>query len=125
MSAAVANVTIPDERYTGCAGNKFFAFGSITISANPATYTLGGIVMNLLLPLVKASRTPLLVKVLGQTGYIYVYIPGTDASNGLLRIYEQSGVDDSPLDELDDGSAIPAAISGDIINFVAVWHGME
>ncbi len=123
MSVAKAVVTIPDERYSWVAGNKYFVLGTVAIDASPATYAAGGLVMSLLAPLVKASRAPLFVSVVGQAGYIYRYVPGTDASNGKLMIFEQSGVDDTPLDEYDDTVAIAAAVSGDTIVFEALFHG--
>lgn len=123
MSNAAATVTVTDERFTFSFGNKYRALGSITISASPAVYVTGGIAMNFLVPLIKATRTPLVVYVQGQSGYIYSYIPGADASAGLLKIFQQSAAT-SALTEI-PASAIPAGVSGDTITFDALFHGME
>jgi len=125
MAAAKATVSIPDERYTWVGGNKYYALGTVAIGASPLTYTAGGMAMSLLVPLIKASRTPLKVTVSGRTGYIFKYIPGTDASNGLLMIFVQDAVAGNPLLEMADATAIPAAVSGDTIGFEAVFHGQE
>lgn len=122
MAAAVATQTV---KQTDVDGKMFRVVGTVAISAGPATYTLGGIAMNLNDPLIKAQRAPLFVEVIGQAGYIYRYIAGVDNTTGLLRIYEQSGVDDTPLDEFDDATAIPAAISGDTIQFRATFLGQN
>jgi hypothetical protein len=124
MSAAVAAVTIPDERYTWVAGNKFLIVGTIAISASPATYVTGGIAMSLFLPLVKATLTPIIVVIQGINGYIYKYVAGADASTGLLKIFVQDGVSGNPLAEMANATAIPAAVSGDTINFQATFIGM-
>jgi hypothetical protein len=124
MAAAKATISIPDQRSTWVAGNKYFVRGTITIDANPATYTAGGILMSLLASLVKASRTPVAVSVSGLTGYIFKYVKGTDASNGLLKIFVQDAVATNPLLEMADALPIPAAVSGDTIGFEATFNGM-
>ncbi len=122
MAASTVVVTVTQTEVTG---KMFKVYGTLAIGASPLTYTLGGIAMALNDPLIKASRAPQSVDVKGQAGYIYRYVKGTDNTNGLLRIYEQSGVDDTPLDEFDDTVAIAAAISGDTINFVAEFLGQN
>ena len=123
MAAAVAQVSILDERYTWVAGNKYFVVGTVAVSAGPATYTGGGIAMNLMVPLVKATRTPIMMIFMGQSGLEYRYVPGPDASSGLLKIMVQDATATNPLAELANGSAIPAAVSGDTITFQAIFNG--
>lgn len=125
MATAVATVSLTDERFSWSAGNKYFVLGKVAIGASPLAYATGGLVMNMLIPLIKASRTPLSVHVFGQSGYVYKYIPGTDASNGKLEIFVQDGTSGNPLAEMADTTAIPAAVSGDTIQFVAIFHGQE
>ena len=129
MSAAVATVSLTDERNTFVEGNKYKAIGTLAISASPATYTVGGIACSLLTPLIKASRTPLLVRVSGQgsgttgTLFTYVYVPGVDASSGLLKIFTGGAGGTAGLAEL-TAIAIPADVSTDTISFEATFNGM-
>jgi len=125
MAAALAVVSLADERDSWVSGDKYFVKGTITISASPATYTTGGMVMNLLIPLIKASRTPIWIDIVGQTGYEYQYIPGADASSGLLKIFVQDAVATNPLAEMANALAIPAALSGDVITFLAIFNGQN
>jgi hypothetical protein len=130
MAAAIATVTLTDERNSWVAGNKYYAIGTLAISASPATYTTGGIACSLFLPLIKATFTPLLVRVVGQgagatgTLFIYVYIPGVDASSGLLKIFSGGAGSAAGLSEFTSGGTIPADVSGDTITFEAIFNGM-
>lgn len=121
MANAVAAVTIPDERYGWVAGNKYFIVGKINVTVSPAVYVTGGIVMNFAVPNVKATRTPIFVDVNGTSGYQYQYIPGADATSGLLKILTGAAAQ-SALTEL-SAAAIPAAVSSDIITFQATFNG--
>lgn len=123
MANAIALVTIPDARYTWSDGSKYYAIGNVTVSASPSTYVTGGIVMNMFVPLVKASRTPMMVTFVDQSGYSYTYVPGADASSGLLKIFQSAGAL-APQVEI-PAAAIPAAVSSDTIIFEATWFGME
>jgi hypothetical protein len=131
MSAAVAIASLTDERNSWVAGNKYFAVGTLAISASPATYTTGGIACNLFLPLLKVTFAPLFVEVnslgSGTTGTLfeYVYIPGADASAGLLKIFTTGTATQAGMAELTNGAAIPADVSGDIISFFAIFNGMQ
>ena len=118
-------VATPAVNSGGWADQRYHHTGTVTISASPATYSMGGIPFNLNNPLIKASRTPSQVWLYGQAGYIYVYVKGTDNSNGKLKIFVQDGVATNPLAEMADALAIPAGVSGDTIEFSALWKGME
>lgn len=125
MAAAVAVPTATGS-VAGLPGYQ--ATGTIAISASPATYTTGGIVMNLNQAAIKASRTPQRVYVSGLAGYTFVYVKGTTNANGLLMIFVPKvtgAAADDPMIELTNALAIPAALSGDTINFVATYAGME
>jgi hypothetical protein len=129
MSAAIATVTLTDERNTWVEGNKYRAVGVITISASPATYVTGGIACSFFSPLIKATFAPLLVQVIGQavgttgTLFEYRYVPGVDASSGLLKIFTGGAGSTAGLAELTQ-IAIPADVSTDIITFTAIFNGM-
>jgi hypothetical protein len=123
MANAVATVTVPDSRYSYSDGSKYFVYGTLAVSASPAVYVTGGIALSFFVPLCKASRTPMIVFLVGQSGYVYAYVPGADASTGLLKIFQQSAAT-SALTEI-PASAIPAGVSGDVIQFEAVFFGME
>lgn len=120
MAAAIATLSV---------GNswddiKYFVGGNLVVTASPATYTAGGIALNLNQSDVKASRTPSDVQIQGTGGFIYSYVKGSDNSNGKLKIFVQDGVSQNPLAELTDASAIPAGVSGDTISFQGRWKGM-
>lgn len=102
-------------------GNMYEVSGVISVGASPLTYATGGIAFPLNNPLIKASRTPLYVMVYGIAGYQYTYIKGTDVTNGKLMI-RQCAAATNPMAELST-AAIPAAVSGDTITFIAVWKG--
>jgi len=119
MAAAVATVSVASlNQTTMIGGNLYSVIGTLSINANPATYTTGGIVCSLSHPLIKAQRPPQFVDILSVNGNLYTYIPGTNISNGLLKIFTAIGT------ELGNGVAIPATNSGDTINFQALWLGM-
>lgn len=124
MAAANAVVSVLDDRYTWVAGNKFYVLGTIAIDASPATYATGGLAMNFSVPLIKATLAPVHVSVSGQSGYVYIYIPGADATAGLLKIFVQDAIAANPLAEMANALAIPAGVSGDTINFIATFSGM-
>lgn len=130
MAAAVAIATLTDERNSWVAGNKYYAVGTLAISASPATYVTGGIVCSFFIPLIKATFTPLLVQVSGQgsgttgTLFVYVYVPGADASTGLLKIFTGGAGSTAGLAEFTNLTAIPADVSGDTITFEAIFNGM-
>ena len=131
MSAAVVTVTLTDERNSWVSGDKYFALLNFAISASPATYTTGGIACNLFLPLLKATRTPLILFVegegLGTTGtlFVYKYVPGSDASTGLLKIFTSNGAGPAGLAEFTSGGTIPADVSGDTITALAIFTGQN
>lgn len=131
MATAVAVASLTDERNTWIAGDKYFAIINLVISASPATYVAGGIPCNLFLPLLKATRTPVLVTVIGQgagatgTLFVYVYVPGADASAGLLKIFSGGAGSAAGLAEFTNGTAIPADVSGDTITAYAIFTGQN
>jgi hypothetical protein len=123
MATAVATVTVTQQN-SFVFGNKYVVIGSVAITASPATYATGGLAMSFFQDLVKASLPPAMVIFTQETGYDYQYIPGADASAGLLKIFVQDGVSGNPLAEMTNATAIPAAVSGDTINFIAIFNGM-
>jgi hypothetical protein len=131
MAAAVATVSVLDERSSWVAGNKYFVEGTISISASTATYTTGGIACSFLQPLIKVTRTPVLVQVQGQgvgttgTLFEYRYVPGVDASAGLLKIFTGGAGSAAGLAEFTSSGAIPADVSTDTITFIAIFNGMN
>lgn len=130
MSTAVALVSLTDERNSWVAGNKYFVVGTLSVSASTATYVTGGIPCNFFIPLIKATFPPLAVQIWGQglgttgTLFEYRYVPGADASSGLLKIFTGGAGGTAGLAELTQ-IAIPADVSGDTITFLAIFNGMQ
>ncbi len=122
MAAAFATPTVlkswDDIAYT--------VIGTLAVTAGD--YATGGIACNLNLdPLIKASRTPLYVNIVGIAGYQYSYVKGADNSAGLLMVRAQKTAASNydALIELQDAAAIGSGVTGDTITFIAVWKGME
>lgn len=122
MAASVATPTVVSSRMEA----HYRVLGTIAVTASTATYTAGGIVLNFFQDAIKATRIPISVMISGIAGYLYEYVNGTDASNGLLMIRAQkaSASDHDALTELADATAMPAGVSGDTITFEAIWRGM-
>ncbi len=97
--------------------NGFYtAFGTLTISA-AGTYTAGGIPLSLFNAAIKATQTPLFVIIKGQSGFIYDYVPGSDASLGKMKCYSAYNT------EVADAGSLTGQIA-DTIVFEAIYLGM-
>lgn len=91
-------------------GAKFEAKVPLAFSGN---YVTGGDTIDLR-TMIKATRATsvLSVKILGQAGYDYRFLPGTDLSNGKVMIFDVGAA--GAETELAAG-AYPAAITGDTV----------
>jgi hypothetical protein len=123
MAAAIASLTVRNQWLD----QVYNVTGTVAISASPATYTTGGIALNMNQASVKASRPPESITLFseGSSGYIYEYVKGTDNSNGLLKIFVQDAISGNPLAEMANSTVIPAGVSGDTIRANILWRGME
>lgn len=117
---AVSTITVSKLR-DWAPGNVYQVLGNLAFSASPDTYSTGGVPVNLAIPQIKATRTPIVVYIQGLSGYSYVYVPGSNASNGAVKVFT-GAAGQSPFTELAAG-AIPAGISGDTITFEAFFTG--
>jgi hypothetical protein len=86
---------------------KIEVIGTLTFSGS---YVAGGDTVNFAHPSIKSSRVPFAISILGQSGYTYVFVPGTDITSGKVKIFPAS------LTELLAG-AYPAGITGDTVIF--------
>jgi len=120
MAASFVTTTVTQQVVDGV----YRVYATLAIAPSALTYITGGIPMNLNQSNIKASRTPLQVNVFGSSGYIYVYVPGSDNSNGLLKIFVQGAAETDPLEEMANALAIPAGVSSDVINAVITYKGM-
>lgn len=102
--------------------------GTIAIDASPATYAQNGLTVDFTgQEAIKSSQPPTRVKVWSMqpaasptsTLYFYRFNPGTAMNNGKLQIFVQDGTLNDPLQEVGNGVAIPAGVSGDTIYFEA------
>lgn len=123
LSAGVANLSA-----TNMSQKNQDLFGTILVDASPATYLAGGIPCSFAgFDGVRSDYPPLEVRVWSEpasgapSGYIYQFCRGTTLAGGRLSILESAG-SAAPLVEITDGSAIPAAASGDTIRFHAYFQ---
>lgn len=89
--------------------DKIAFFGTIAVTASPATYPAGGIPLSFVGNEVYSQNAPLFVSIYGILGYAYSY----DATAGTLRMY-LGGT------ETAGDAAIPANVSGDTIRAEAI-----
>lgn len=101
-------------------GSMYVLYGTITIAAGD-TYSTGGLTLNFA-PIAKATRPPTWVQFDGNAGFVYDYNPGTNASNGKVKILTGAAAQ-APLTELTAG-APPAGVQSDTIKFRAEFLGM-
>ena len=116
MASASTSITVT---HTHKNGDTFEVYGSVSITANPSTYTTGGLILDLNDPQIKAQRTPLEVVISSQAGNIYNYVPGTNNTNGTIKLFTALST------ELGNGVAIPTTNSSDVITFHARFLGMN
>jgi len=119
---AVSTLTVAVKQ-TWSDGKMLHVIGTITIQASPGTYPTGGFTLNLNDPLIKAQRTPVVCYITpqalqgAQALYEYTYVPGSNNTNGKLKIFTAGA-------EVAAG-ATPAGVSGDIILFEALFLGQN
>lgn len=92
-------------------------YGSLAISVSPATYLAGGLVFSFTAPIFGVStQTPITMQVysISGSGYTYEYVPST----GKIKVFTGSAAQ-APATELTTAAAIPAGVSGDVIEFKA------
>lgn len=92
-------------------------FGTIAIDAAPDTYPTGGITCSLSTTGVMGNEVPHDVRIWTDPpiGWLFGYDSGTTLANGKVLIFGFDGDNTgaiTPLDEIANGTAIPAAVSG-------------
>jgi hypothetical protein len=101
-------------------GKGMLILGTLAVDASPDTYATGGLALAAAnfaskVPLAPGAK-PLQVHAKGTSGYHYEY----DYANAKLKI-RQSAAASNPEGEL-AVAAIPAAVSSDVISFIAVFE---
>jgi len=92
-------------------------YGTIAIDAAPDTYPTGGITCSLSTTDVMGNEVPHDVRIWTDPpiGWVFGYDSGTNLTNGKVLIFGFDGDNTgaiTPLDEIANGTAIPAAVSG-------------
>lgn len=92
-------------------------YGTIAIDAAPDTYPTGGITCSLSTTGVMGNEVPHDVRIWTDPpiGWVFGYDSGTTLANGKVLIFGFDGDNTgaiTPLDEIANGTAIPAAVSG-------------
>src|ERR1700761_3045412 len=96
---------------------RFHTYGSLAISASPATYATGGLAFSFA-SIVSgvSSQTPIDLDIKSESGSGYVYL--WNKSSNKVQVFSGAAAQ-SPLTELTNGEAIPAGVSGDTIAYHA------
>jgi len=86
-----ATLTLPDGNiFHGSRGYSEY----VVFVALSGTYPTGGEPINFrLLPLIKASRPPIVAICGSYGGYLFEWVVGTTIANGLLKIYTAAGAE--------------------------------
>lgn len=120
MAVATVTVTV---KHSYVDSKMLHVIGTLAITASAATYASNGLTVDFGLSAIKAQRAPQFVRIVGQskvdaqTNYVYKYVPGTTNRNGKVKIF----TGDAEL----AAAATPAGVSGDTIDFEAVWLGQN
>lgn len=118
MAAADVVVTVTDE--VPLPGRGTLVFGTLAVDASPDTYATGGIALAAAnfrgKVALSAEAKPRFMLIMGKAGYHYEY----DRAGDKLLI-RQGVAAGSPLAEL-SAAAVPATVSSDVVNFVAVFE---
>jgi hypothetical protein len=108
-------VTIPAQNIDAT-GVLVWALGTLAFSGS---YTTGGDTLDLSQqPLVPSTQVPIQATVQGQSGYNYVFIPGSALNTNKVKIYS------SGQTELAAG-AYPAAITNDSVGIQAAYKRLQ
>ena len=124
MAASTITVNVATIDFTWKSGKMYNVIGTLVVGASPLTYTTGGLAVSFNAELIKSQSAPLMCIVNGQanqaaqTQYDYTFTPGSNNTNGILKIFT-GGV------ELTGGAAIPSGVSADTIQFYAIFLGMN
>ena len=119
MAASVATPTVTKAFNFG---QVYGVVGTISVSVSVTDYSSGGIALSFFQDLIKARQVPIWVLIWGQQSqngqaqYDYSYIPGVDASAGLLKICTGGS-------EISGSAVVPTGVTGDVINFFAIFNG--
>lgn len=119
MATATATATLDLTRTPAVTERYFGVFFTVAVSAAADTYANTGLTLSFAKAGVPANRTPVLCWVWSDDpadGYLFKYQPGTTIANGLLFIMASVTVVNGtgPVAvNMTNGTAIPAAISGD------------
>ncbi len=119
MATATATATVDLTRRPDVSQRYFGVFFTLAVTANPDTYATGGLTLSFAVKNNPANRPPVLCWVWSEdpaNGYIFGYQTGTTIANGKLFIMASLTVvtGTGPVCvQMTNGTAIPAAISGD------------
>lgn len=119
MATATATATLDLARTPDVTERYFGVFFTVAVSAAADTYATNGLTLSFALGKVPAASVPTLCYVWSDAaanGYLFKYTPGSTIANGKLIIMASVTVANGTgavCVEMTNGTAIPAAISGD------------
>ncbi len=108
-------VTVPQQNIDAT-GIIVWVLGTVAFSGS---YTVGGDTLDLSQqPLIPTTQPPIQLALQGQSGFTYVFIPGSALNNGKVKIYSTGQT------ELAAG-AYPAAVTGDAVTLQGAFKRLQ
>ncbi len=108
-------VTVPPQNIDA-SGIIVWVLGTVAFSGS---YTTGGDTLDLSQqPLIPTTQPSIQLTLQGQSGYTYVFVPGSALNNGKVKIYSAGQT------ELAAG-AYPGAITGDTVTFQGAFKRLQ
>ncbi len=88
-------------------------------AAFSGSYVTGGDTLDLSQqPLIPTTQPPIQLTVQGQSGYTYVFIPGSALNNGKVKIYSAGQTEVA-------AGAYPAAVVNDVVTFQGAFKRLQ
>jgi len=101
------------------AASADYTTGGDTLDFYTAIYPPGG-------PSLPATLPPRAVLIQGVSGFVYSYVPGTNPSNGLVKVFGTGTASQDPGNEIPGApTAYPAGVTGDTITGRAYFAKLQ
>lgn len=130
MATAAAIATLNRNIEPDTLGRHCTYYGTIAVDAAADTYATNGLTVSFAIAGIPHADAPVWCEIVSggaADGFVYQYVPGTNAADGKMVIFTSNTVvagQAAPLVQMDNGFAIPAGVSGTDQKFkVTFIHG--